>query len=52
MALLLFSRKFGDKYGKKLIDTKTKVRIDAAKAACKRVLQKTAAATGVWLEIQ
>ena len=38
--------KFGDKYGKKLIDTATKTGIDAAKTASKRVVQKTAEATG------
>ena len=43
---LSFARKFGDKYGKKLIDTATKTGIDAAKAASKRVVQKTAEATG------
>ena len=37
---LLFARKFGDKYGKKLIDTATKTGIDAAKTASKRVVQK------------
>ena len=37
---LSFARKFGDKYGKKVIDTATKTGIDAAKAASKRVLQK------------
>ena len=31
---------FGDKYGKKLIDTAIKTRIDAAKAASKRVVQR------------
>ena len=41
-----FSRKFGDKYGKKLMDTATKTGIDAAKTASKRVVQKTAEATG------
>ena len=41
-----FVRKFGDKYGKKLIDAATKTGIDAAKTASKRVVQKTAAATG------
>ena len=41
-----FVRKFGDKYGKKLMDTATKTRIDAAKTASKRVVQKTAEATG------
>ena len=39
---LLFARKFGDKYGKKLLDTGTKTRIDAAKTASKRVVQKNA----------
>ena len=43
---LSFARKFGDKYGKKLMDTATKTRIDAAKTASKRVAQKTAEATG------
>ena len=37
---------FGDKYGKKLMDTATKTGIDAAKIASKRVVQKTAEATG------
>ena len=41
-----FARKFGDKYGKKLIDTATKTGIDAAKTASNRVVQKTAEATG------
>ena len=43
---LSFARKFGDKYGKKLMDTATKTGIDAAKAASKRVVQKPAEATG------
>ena len=34
---LSFARKFGDKYGKKLIYTATKAGIDAAKTASKRV---------------
>ena len=42
---LSFARKFGDKYGKKLMDTATKIGIDAAKTASKRVVQKTAEAT-------
>ena len=42
---LSFARKFGDKYGKKLMDTATKTGIDAAKTASKRVVQKTAEAT-------
>ena len=41
-----FTRKFGDKYGKKLMDVATKTGIDAAKTASKRVVQKTAEATG------
>ena len=43
---LSFARKFGGKYVKKLIDTATKTGIDAAKTASKRVVQKTAEATG------
>ena len=43
---LSFTRKSGDKYGKKLMDTPTKTGIDAAKTASKRVLQKTAETTG------
>ena len=69
MAFLSFARKFGGKYGKKLINTDTKTGINAAKqfvdkygknlmktakksginaakTASKRVVQKTAAATG------
>ena len=41
-----FARKFGDKYDKKLMDTATKTGIHAAKTASKRVVQKTAEATG------
>ena len=43
---LPFARTFGDKYGKKLMDTATKIRIYAAKTSSKRVVQKTAEATG------
>ena len=43
---LSFARMFGDKYGKKLMDTATKTGIDAAKTASKRVVQKAAEATG------
>ena len=43
---LSFARRYGDKYSKKLIDTATKTGIDAAKAASKRAVQKTAEATG------
>ena len=37
---LSFARKFGDKYGKKLMDTATKTRIDAAKTASKKLFKK------------
>ena len=45
-SFLSFARTFGDKYGKKLMDTATKTGIDAAKTASKRVAQKTAEAAG------
>ena len=41
-----FAREFGNKYGKKFMDTATKTGIDAAKTASKRVVQKSAEATG------
>ena len=44
-SFLSFNRRFGDKYGKKLMDTATKTEIDAAKTASKRVVQKNAEAT-------
>ena len=37
---LSFTRKFGYKYGKKLMDTATKTGTNAAKTASKRVVQK------------
>ena len=43
---LSFAKKLGDRFGKKLIDTATNTGIDVAKTASKRVLQKTAEATG------
>ena len=43
---LSFAKKFGDKYDKKLMDTATKMGMDAAKIGSKRVGQKTAEATG------
>ena len=43
---LSFARTFGDNYCKKLMDTATKTGIDTAKTASKRVVQKTAEATG------
>ena len=45
-----FARKFGDKYGKKLMDTAAKTGIDAAKTASKRVVQKTSESTGDLIE--
>ena len=45
-SFLSFSIKFGDKCGKKLMDTATKTGVDAAKTSSKRVVQKTAEATG------
>ena len=43
---LSFARKFGNKYGKKLMDTSTKTGMDAAKTQSKTIVQKTAEATG------
>ena len=43
--LLSFAIKLGYRYGKKLLDTATKTRIDAAKTASKRVVQKTSEGT-------
>ena len=37
---LSFSRKFGDKYGKKFMDTATKTGKDAAKTTSTRVFKK------------
>ena len=45
-SFLSFARNFCDRYGKKLMDTTAKTRIDAAKTPSKRVVQKTAEATG------
>ena len=44
--LLSFARKFGDKYGKKIMDNATKTGINAAKTASKKIVEKTAEATG------
>ena len=43
---LSFTKIFGNKYGKKLMDTATKTGIDATKTTSKRIVQKTAEATG------
>ena len=45
-SFLSFARRFGNKYGKKLMDTATKTGKDAAKTASKWVVQKIAEATG------
>ena len=44
MDFVICYRKFGDKYGKKLINTATETEIDAAKTSSKRLVQKTAEA--------
>ena len=43
---LSFAKKFGNKYGKKLMDAVTKTGIDAGKTTSKRIVQKTEEATG------
>ena len=43
---LSFTKNFGNKYGKKLMDAATKTEIDAAKMASKRLVQKTAESLG------
>ena len=40
------AKKFGDKYGKNLMDTAKKFGINSAKTASKRLVQKTAERTG------
>ena len=44
--VLSFSKKIDNKYGKKLMDSATKTGLDAAKTTSKRLVQKTAEATG------
>ena len=43
---LSLTRNFSGKYGKKLIDTASKTEIDVTKTASKRIIKKTAEATG------
>ena len=43
---LSFARNFGNKYGKKLVDTAVKKRNRCVKTTSKRLVQKTAQATG------
>ena len=45
-SFLSFARTFGDKYGKKLMDTVTKTGVNATKTLPKRVVQKYAEAAG------
>ena len=45
-SFLSFAKKFGNKHGKILMDAATKAGEDAAKTASKRVVPKTAKATG------
>ena len=44
MVFCHLQNKFGNKYGKRLMDNATKTRIGAAKTASKSVVQKTAKA--------
>ena len=44
--ILSFARKFGDKYGKNLMDTAKKQGTNFAKTAGKKIVQKSAEATG------
>ena len=46
MVFYHLKKKIGNKYGKELMDTATRTGIDAAKTVSKRVVQKTAEATG------
>ena len=47
-SFLSFAREFGDKYGKKLMDTATKAGIDAARTASKRVVKKLQKLQQIW----
>ena len=44
-SFLSFARKFGDRYGKKLMDTATKTGMDVVKTTSKWAIHKTAEAT-------
>ena len=50
MVFLSFTKNFGNKYGKKLMDAATKSGIDAAKTTSKRTVEKTAEAAGDLIE--
>ena len=45
MVICHLQNKIGNKYGKKIMDTETKIGIDAAETLSKRVVKKTAEAT-------
>ena len=45
MVICHLQNKIGNKYDKKIMDTETKIGIDAAKTPSKRVVKKTAEAT-------
>ena len=47
---LSFARRFGNKYGKKLMDTATTTGTDVAKTASKQVVQKLQKLQEIWLE--
>ena len=51
-SFLSFARKFGDKFGRKLMDAATKTVIDVSKTASKRVVQKLQKQLEIWLEIK
>ena len=46
MVFLLFAKRYGDKYGNKLVDNATKTGLDAGRTASKSYLQRTAEYTG------
>ena len=51
-SFLSFARKFGDKFGRKLMDAATKTVIDVSKTASKRVVQKLQKQLEIWLGIK
>ena len=51
-SFLSFARKFGDKFGRKLMDAATKTVIDVSKTASKQVVQKLQKQLEIWLGIK
>ena len=49
---MLFARKFGNKDGKKLMDTAAKTGMDAAKTASKPAAQKLQKLQEIWSKIK